>query len=143
MPAYIIRIALKEGRYILMDYAMRATIHCLVCFRGDAIEAWAFTILQFVDSSIDFFKGDGQVKLRKHRLLGNFIEDGEVDRTVIVEHTIEVWSKNRHVLFPIFLATLPSGIFMAIGTDFLWWAVEPPMRRRMCSHASLGFIAML
>jgi hypothetical protein len=84
-----------------MDSATHATIHCLVCFRGDAIEAWAFTILQFVDSSINFFKGAGQVKLRKHRSLGKFIKDDEVNRTVIVEHTIKVGSKNRHVLFPI------------------------------------------
>ncbi len=40
------------------------------------------------------------------------------------------------------VAMFPFGIFMAIKTDFLWWAVEPPVRRRMCSQASLGFIAM-
>ncbi len=90
MPTCIVCIALKESRYVALDSAMHATIHCLVCFRGDTIEAQAFAILQFVDSSINFFKGDGQVKLRKHRMLGNFIKDGEVDRMVINEHVLKV-----------------------------------------------------
>jgi hypothetical protein len=60
MPAWIVYIALKEGRYIVMDSATRTAIHCFViCFRGDAIEAWAFAILQFVDGSVNFVKGDG------------------------------------------------------------------------------------
>ncbi len=67
--------------------------------QGDTIEAQAVAILQLVDSSINFFKGDGQVKLREHGTLGNFIKDGEVNRTVIVEHALKVGSKNRHVLF--------------------------------------------
>jgi hypothetical protein len=76
MPTCIVCIAFEEGRYVAMDSAMCATIHCLVCLKGDTIKAQAFAILQFVDSSLNFFKGDGQVKLREHGMLENFIEDG-------------------------------------------------------------------
>jgi hypothetical protein len=69
MPTCIVHIALEEGCYVAMDSAMRATIHSLVCFRGDAIEAWAVSIFQFVDSSVNFFKEAGQVKLREHGTL--------------------------------------------------------------------------
>ncbi len=66
MPAHVIRIVLKEGCYIAIDSATSATLHCLVCFGGDAIETWGFTILPCVDGSINLFKEDGQVKLVKH-----------------------------------------------------------------------------
>ena len=59
MPDWIVHITLKEGRYVAMDSAMHMVIYCFVCFRGDAIEAWAFAILKFVDGSINFVKGDG------------------------------------------------------------------------------------
>jgi hypothetical protein len=59
MPAWIIYIALKKIRYVAMDSAARTAIHCFVCFRRDAIEAWAFAIHQFVDGSVNFVKGDG------------------------------------------------------------------------------------
>jgi hypothetical protein len=59
MPAWIIYIALKKKRYVAMDSVACTAIHCFVCFRGDAIEAWAFAILQFVDGSVNFVKGDG------------------------------------------------------------------------------------
>ncbi len=34
-------------------------------------------------------------------MLGNFIKDGEVNRTMVVENALKVGSKNRHVFFPI------------------------------------------
>ena len=61
MPAGIVCITLKEGHHVAVSSAACLTVHCLVCFsfRGGVIETWGFTVLQFVDDSIDFFEGDG------------------------------------------------------------------------------------
>ena len=49
--------------------------------------------------------------------LRNIVENGRVNRTVVVENTVEVRSEDCHVFFAIG-RELPSAIFMAIFTFF-------------------------
>ena len=59
MPSFIVGIAVKKGSNMCVDESSSLSVHCFVCFGGDAIQAWAFSVLQFVDGSINFVEGDG------------------------------------------------------------------------------------
>ncbi len=73
----------------------------LVGFRGNAIQARTFSVLQLVDGSINFGKGDGGVNVVKDGALRDIVEDGRVNRVVVVEDAVKVRSKDSHVFFAI------------------------------------------
>jgi len=70
-----------------------------------SIQAWTFTILQFIDGIIDFIKCDGGVEFVKDWTLRYFIENGKINRSVVVEDSLKVRAKYLH-------------IFLAIGCNF-------------------------
>jgi len=93
MPSVVVGVAFEEGRNIFMDTSSGLHIHRLVCFGGDAIQTRAFSIFQFVDGSVNFFKGDRGVNLVKSWALGDVIKDGRVNWAVVVENSFKVRSK--------------------------------------------------
>ncbi len=70
MSSFVVSVAFKKGSNVFMDTLSVRGIHCFVCLGGDAIQAWALSILQFVDGSINFVEGDGGVNVVKGRALG-------------------------------------------------------------------------
>ena len=84
-----------------MDELSSLTVHHSVGFKGNAIQARTFTVLQLVDGSINFSKGDGGVNVVKDGVLRDIVEVGRVSGAVVVEDAIEVRSKDSHVFFAI------------------------------------------
>ncbi len=60
-----------------------------------------FSVLQLVNDSINFGKGDGGVNVAKDGMLRDIVKDGRVNGAVVVEDAIEVRSKDSHVFFAI------------------------------------------
>ena len=71
----------------------------------DPIKTWTFAVFQFIDGSIDFIKCDGGVNFVKDWTLGDFIKNGRINRSMVVEDLLEVRTKYCH-------------IFLAIGCSF-------------------------
>ncbi len=84
-----------------MDMPLGRGIHRFVCLRGNAIQAWALSILQFVDGSINFVEGDGGVNVVKGRALGGVSKNDGVHWAVVVENSLEMRAKHCHILFSI------------------------------------------
>ncbi len=101
MPAVVVSVTFKKGRDISMDELSSLTVHHSVGFKGNAIQARTFTVLQLVDGSINFSKGDGGVNVVEDGALRDIVEDGRVNGAVVVEDVVEVRSKDSHVFFVI------------------------------------------
>jgi hypothetical protein len=84
-----------------MDTLLGRSIHRFVCLGGNAIQAWALSILQFVDGSINFVEGDGGVNVVKGRVLGDVSKNGGVHWAVVVENSLKMRAKHCHILFSI------------------------------------------
>ena len=76
-------------------------VHRLVCLWWDPIQTWAFAVLQFIDGSVDFLKGNGGVDVVEDWSLEDFVKNARVDGAVIVEYSLKVRSKYCHIFFSI------------------------------------------
>ena len=101
MPAVVVGITFRKGSDMSMDKLSSLSVHCFVGFRGNAIQARTFSVLQLVDVSINFSKGDGGVDVVEDGVLRDIFENGSVNGSVIVEDAVEVRSKDCHVFFAI------------------------------------------
>jgi len=101
MPSDVVCFAVKKGSNVLVNLMSSFDIHCFVGWGGDAIKARAFSIIQLVDGSINFVKSDGGVDVIESRALGDVGKYGGIDRTMVIEDTIKVGTKHRHVFFAI------------------------------------------
>ena len=101
MPSFIVSITFEKGSNIFVNPLSDCNVHRLVCLWWDPIQAWTFAILQFVDGSIDFVKGDGGVDFVKNWTLGDFIKNGRINRTVVVENSLKVGTKHGHIFLVI------------------------------------------
>jgi hypothetical protein len=68
---------------------------------GDDIQAWAFSVLQFVDGSLNFVEGDGGVDVMKGWSLGDFSKNDRVNWAVVVENALKVRTKHGHIFLVI------------------------------------------
>ena len=92
MPPFMINFTLEEAAYVTVDCSSWDVVHCFEHFGGDPIEA-CFPFLQLVDGSFDFSKTDGIVDHHHAWFLFEEVEDGAVDRSVVVQHFIKVHTK--------------------------------------------------
>ena len=86
----MICLALKEVQNVFVDGSFWRITHGFEGFRGDAIEAGCFSLLEFVDGVFDFMEGNRGVDVGKAWLLGNEFKDGQVDWSLVVENFVEV-----------------------------------------------------
>ena len=101
MPSFIVGIAFKKGSNVFMNSLSGRSVLCFVRFGGNTIQAWALSILQLVDGSINFVEGDGGVDVMKSWALGDVSKDGWVDWAVVVENSLEMRTKHLHIFFSI------------------------------------------
>ncbi len=68
-----------------------------VCLWWYAIESRSFAWLELVDSLIYFTKRDRAINFHQLFLLGDEVEDAEVNWSMIIEYTLEVRAKDSHI----------------------------------------------
>ena len=93
MPSFVVDSSFKEVTDVAMHSASRDVVHCFECFRGDAIEAWCFSLFQFVYGAFDFRKSNRVVNRRHAWLLFKEVQDGTVYWLMVVKHFVEVRAK--------------------------------------------------
>ncbi len=69
--------------------------------QGECHSGQVFSVLQLVDGSINFGKGDGGDDVVEDGALRDIVEDGSVNGAVVVEDAVKVRSKDCHVFFAI------------------------------------------
>ena len=56
MPSFVVDSSFKKVADVAMYSTSRDVVHCFECFRGDAVEAWCFSLFQFVYGAFYFCK---------------------------------------------------------------------------------------
>ncbi len=83
-----------------------------------AIESWSFAWLELVDGLIHFTKRDRAINFHQLFLLGDKVEDAEVNWLMITEHTFKLRAKDSQFLL-LLDARVPSGSRIVMLIDFL------------------------
>ena len=93
IPSFVVDSSFEEVTDVAMHSTSRDVVHCFECFRGDAVEAWCFSLFQFVYGAFDFRKSNRVVNCRHAWLLFKEVQDGTVYWSMVVKHFVEVRAK--------------------------------------------------
>ena len=93
MPFFVVDSSFEGVTGMVMHGMSGDAVHCFECCRGNAFEAWCFSLFQFVYGAFDFRKSNRVVNRRHAWLLFKEVQDGMVYWSMVVEQFVEVRTK--------------------------------------------------